>query len=114
MRWGGASAYYNDYRQPRFPTENLSLGRNFRVNERVNLQVRAEFQNVFNRVAWALPSSTNAEQTQTRSAITGNTVSGFGYINTAAGSTISQPRSGHWWRGLRSEAGQPLPNGRGS
>src|SRR5260370_40664849 len=47
--WGTAAARYSDSRAARRPTETLSLARNFRVREKMNLQVRAEFQNAFNR-----------------------------------------------------------------
>jgi len=79
-QFGTAAPYYNDYRWQRQPSESLSFGRVFRVRERMTLQVRAEFFNVFNRVFLSAPTSTNSTATQVRS---GNqTVSGFGYINT--------------------------------
>jgi hypothetical protein len=90
-QYGTAAAYYNDFRYQRRPAENLSLARNFRVKERISLQIRAEFSNVFNRTEMNNPTSTTATATQTRNAA-GQTTGGFGYINT--GTTFSAPRSG--------------------
>ena len=39
---------YNDYRWQRQPAENSSLGRVFRIREKVTFSFRAEFFNVFN------------------------------------------------------------------
>ncbi len=90
-QWGTSAGYYTDYRYQRRPGESMSLGRNFRIKERANLQVRAEFNNVFNRTEPNNPTSTNALATQTRNAA-GQTTAGFGFINTA---TVSgAPRSG--------------------
>jgi hypothetical protein len=38
---------YSDFRGPRRPVENANLGCNFRVKEKYNLQIRAEFTNIF-------------------------------------------------------------------
>jgi len=91
-QFGTAAAYYSDYRQQRRPMENLSLARNFRFKERFNLQIRAEFTNIFNRTEMNNPTSTNAFATQTRNSATGQTTAGFGWINTA--SVYSLPRQG--------------------
>jgi hypothetical protein len=40
------------FRGPRIPSENANFSRNFRVKERYNLQIRAEFTNIFNRMVW--------------------------------------------------------------
>jgi hypothetical protein len=90
-QFGTAAAYYNDYRYQRRPTENLNFGRTFRVRERMTLNIRAEFSNVFNRTEVSNPTSSNALATQTRSAV-GATTGGFGYISTAT--TASLPRQG--------------------
>jgi hypothetical protein len=47
-QYGGA-AYYGDFRGERRPVENLAVGRQFRIRERLNFNIRAEFTNVFNR-----------------------------------------------------------------
>jgi hypothetical protein len=54
---GSPGLYYSDFRQARRPQENLSIGRNFRFTERLNLQIRAEFINVFNRMQLGNPAT---------------------------------------------------------
>jgi hypothetical protein len=90
-QFGTSAAYYNDYRQPRRPMENLSLGRVFRIKERSSLEIRAEFTNVFNRTEVNNPTSTNAAATPVVGS-NGLNSSGFGWINTA--SVAVQPRQG--------------------
>jgi hypothetical protein len=80
--WGTSAAYYTDYRGQRRPNEAMSLGRLFRFKEGMSLQIRMEFTNVFNRARFADPTSTNAQATQTRAAPNGQTISGFGWLNT--------------------------------
>jgi len=41
--------YVKAFRGPRNPSENANIGRNFRIKERMNLQIRGEFVNIFNR-----------------------------------------------------------------
>jgi hypothetical protein len=71
----------------------MSFGRNFRMGKetRYNLQIRAEFQNIFNRLFLSAPATgsigTNAGTTG------GVYTSGYGYIATLAGAG-AQPRSG--------------------
>jgi hypothetical protein len=57
----------------------------------MNLQIRAEFTNIFNRTQINNPTSTNALATQTRNAA-GQTTAGFGFVNT--GTVFSTPRQG--------------------
>jgi hypothetical protein len=85
-QFGMASAFYNDYRYQRRPSESLSLARNFRFLERMNLMVRAEFSNVFNRTYQADPSAANAAAATTTS--NGVLTGGFGFINPA---TVQSP-----------------------
>jgi hypothetical protein len=99
-QFGTAAAYYGDYRYMRRPVENMSAGRIFRIREKVTLNIRAEFTNVFNRARYNDPTGTavsNAQSTQTRNAA-GQTTAGFGYISTAIGSIpatgIALPRQG--------------------
>src|SRR5262249_31177362 len=55
--FGASAPYYNEYRWQRKPSEHLSVGRDFVMNRERNikLQVRAEFQNVFNRLFLSSP-----------------------------------------------------------
>ncbi len=90
-QYGVSAAYYDDYRRQRRPVEKMSLARNFRIREGMNVQIRAEFTNIFNRTQVNDPTSTNALATQTRDA-NGQTTAGFGFINT--GTVYSTPRQG--------------------
>jgi hypothetical protein len=99
-QFGTAAAYYSDYRYMRRPIENMALGRTFRFHERVSLNIRAEFTNVFNRARINDPTGAavnNAQAPQQRNAA-GQTTAGFGYISTAVGSTpatgVMMPRQG--------------------
>ena len=89
-QWGFSSPYYSDYRYARQPSEQLSLGRIFRIKEKSRFQIRGEFFNVFNRVVMPTPSAGNPLQTQTRNAA-GVPTSGFGRIDA---STVSGQRNG--------------------
>jgi hypothetical protein len=93
--WGNSPAYYNDYRYQRHPTENFSVGRQFRIHEAISLNIRAEFVNIFNRTVLPNPSSTTPLTPSTCfvSGVSGATgacspgatiASGFGFIQTAA------------------------------
>jgi hypothetical protein len=85
-QYGVAAAYYGDYRDRRRPAESMSLAREFHVREKMSLQIRAEFTNMFNRTVLNSPTSTNALATQTRKVATdlnSPTTAGFGYINNA-------------------------------
>jgi outer membrane receptor protein involved in Fe transport len=98
-QFGSGAAYYDDYRYQRHPQENLNFGRNFKIRERVNLNVRAEFYNIFNRTYYNNPSATNPTLPQTRNntpgPFFGNNSGGFGYINLATtGTQFGQPRTG--------------------
>jgi len=55
--WGNSTAYYNDFRQQRAPSENITMGRLFRFTERASFEVRAEFTNAFNRTRLPSPSA---------------------------------------------------------
>jgi hypothetical protein len=90
-----STAYYNDYRGRRFPTENMSLARNFRFGSdgRYNLQLRAEFTNIFNRLFVPNPTSTSATATRTTRP-DGTTSGGFGYINMQSAAVNTNVRQG--------------------
>jgi hypothetical protein len=73
---------YGDFRGPRTPSENANLGRNFRIREGMNLQVRIEFVNIFNRTLLPNPATTLPQNPVTKTA--GINSAGFGVINTFA------------------------------
>jgi Carboxypeptidase regulatory-like domain/TonB dependent receptor len=89
-QWGFSAPYYNDFRQARVPSEQISLGRTFRLKERISFQLRAEFFNAFNRTVMPAASSTNPLQTQTFNP-QGVPTSGFGRIDS---STVTGQRNG--------------------
>jgi hypothetical protein len=93
-QFGTSTAYYNDYRGRRHPTENMSLARNFRLGKdgQYTLQLRAEFNNIFNRLYVPDPTSTSATATRT----TGNGINtgGFGYINMTSNAVFNGVRTG--------------------
>jgi hypothetical protein len=89
--FGVSAPYYSDYRFARVYDENMSFGKITKITERMSLEFRAEFFNIFNRVRLNGPTNDNALATQRRDAA-GKVISGFGRIDTAA--TASAPRSG--------------------
>jgi hypothetical protein len=103
-QYGGPS-YYGDFRGQRRPTENFSLGRQFRIKERVTMLVRAEFTNIFNRTYLNNPATTGvgiSPQTAPTCKLANRTngacapglqlASGFGVVNTST--TLYPSRSG--------------------
>src|SRR6202034_2016008 len=52
--YGASKPYYSDYRNARYPNEQMGLGKTFSIGEGAFFSLRADFFNVFNR--WALPS----------------------------------------------------------
>jgi hypothetical protein len=87
----------------------MGFGRLFRIRERLQLQIRAEFTNIFNRLFYSVPSdgtgfagATNPATPTGRSNVYDNLTnllsSGFGYSNWFNGGVGSngapQPRSG--------------------
>jgi hypothetical protein len=80
---------YADFRGRRRPVENANFGRNFRINERWNLQIRAEFTNIFNRTLSPSPSTATAPQLPLTKNSLNQYTAGFGVINaTAAVNTV--------------------------
>ncbi len=82
------------FRGFRTPLESANFGRNFRIKERVNLNLRVEFTNVFNRMNYAslttpitLGTFTTAPVKFTSGPNTGLYSSGYGVINPTAGTT---------------------------
>ncbi len=87
--------YYSDFRQARRPVENFNIGRNFKIKERMNLQIRAEFANAFNRMQLGNPvttapyNATNAIQNPT--VVGGRYTGGFGAYTIGAVGINGQP-----------------------
>jgi hypothetical protein len=71
----------------------MNFGRTFRIKERITLNVRAEFFNVFNRVSLGTPSSGNPSQTTSVNSLTG-AISGFGYYSIGNASNFGGQRTG--------------------
>jgi hypothetical protein len=107
--FGASTAYYNDYRWQRQPAENMSFGRVFAVGKegRYKLAVRAEFQNIFNRLFYTLPTGSGGTfvtapvgHGNSLSGTSGLLSSGFGYVNWVNGGSYNSlgtgaaPRSG--------------------
>jgi hypothetical protein len=93
-QWGTAAAYYSDYRTQRRYSEQMSLGKMFRLNERgMFFSIRGEFFNIFNRRYFNDPESGNALATQ-RVDANGVPIAGFGRINPAGFPGDFRPRSG--------------------
>jgi hypothetical protein len=103
--FGTSAPYYNDFRWQRQPAESMAIGRVFRIKERASLYVRAEFQNVFNRLFYQLPSNSGATtitsptgRANSLSGVSGLLSSGWGYVNWVNGGSPAsggaQPRSG--------------------
>jgi hypothetical protein len=102
--FGTAAPYYNDFRWQRQPQESFSLGRTFRLAKegRVNLDIRGELFNAFNRLFLANPNGVSvagfppagvAPNAVTVRNAAGLLSSGYGFVNTFNGNG-SQPRTG--------------------
>jgi hypothetical protein len=107
--FGASAPYFNDYRWQRQPSESMAFGRTFGMGkeERYRLQVRVEFQNIFNRTFFSLPTVSGGTfvtaptaRGNSLSGTTGLLSSGWGYVNWLNGGTFSTtgvgpaPRSG--------------------
>jgi hypothetical protein len=107
--FGASTAYFNDYRWQRQPTESLAFGRSFAIGKesRYKLTVRAEFQNIFNRLYYTAPTGSGntfvtavTGHSNSLSGTTGLLSSGFGYVNWVNGGAYNSlgtgpaPRSG--------------------
>jgi hypothetical protein len=75
---------YSDFHGRRRPVENANFGRNFRINEKYNLQIRAEFTNIFNRTLIPSPSTATAPQNPLVRNGLNQYTAGFGVINATA------------------------------
>ena len=96
-QWGAQQSTLRFYRGVRLPNESANFSRNFRIKERVNLNVRVEFNNIFNRMLLTNLTSTIAPVTTgnfataptkfTSGANTGLYSGGFGTFNVLGGLT---------------------------
>ena len=95
-QFSNSAQYYGDFRYWRHPQENMNFGRIFRITERVNVNLRIEFSNVFNRTQFTNTQLTASGYTAPQSTNpNGTTAGGFGYFNRAVASNqLGQPRSG--------------------
>ena len=89
--------YYGDFRGPRYPNEQLGLGKVFPFKGGVIFSLRADFFNVFNR--WAYPSLNMGSPFATpQRGGDGSIVNGFGFLGdgiAGAGGNFA-PRSGEF------------------
>ena len=101
--WAAQTNQLPFFRNARRPSENANLARNFRFGpeNRYNLQVRVEFQNIFNRKFVPTPTLGNVATAPTP--VLGSTPSanaftaGFGtFGNQAVAGTYGTPRSGQF------------------
>jgi hypothetical protein len=83
-QWAADQSSIRWYRGIRIPQENANFSRNFRIKEGINLNVRVEFTNIFNRMQLPQPTTTgnfaNAPTLFTTGANTGLYSGGFGTI----------------------------------
>jgi hypothetical protein len=80
--------YYNDFRAARRPTENFNFGRTFRITEKANFSIRAEFVNIFNRLQIGNPVTTSPATKPSQNKA-GQYSGGFGVVNL----TVSGPNT---------------------
>jgi hypothetical protein len=76
----GVGQLYSDFRGPRTPRENANIGRHFRIKEKYDFYIRAEFVNIFNRTTLPNPGTTLPATPPTHNNV-GALTSGFGVIN---------------------------------
>lgn len=95
--WGVTAPYLEGFRWRRRPIEAFNFGRNFRFGpeNRWVLNIRAEFQNIFNRMFYDPPSTLNPLQAVTTTTQRGQVIptGGYGVVNTLNGAG-SSPRQG--------------------
>jgi hypothetical protein len=103
--FGTSAPYYNDFRWQRQPAESMAFGRTFHMKERYALMFRVEFQNIFNRLFYSMPSDGTQFAIPTTfttsptvhgnslNGVTGLLSSGYGYVNWLGGAG-ALPRSG--------------------
>lgn len=86
-QWGASqTTFFDDYRSFRRPTTNVNFSRNFRLKERVILQIRVEWQNAFNRLILPNPTTTGFTAAPQTNALRQFT-SGFGTVVPISGTS---------------------------
>jgi hypothetical protein len=78
-----AERLYADFRGPRQPRENANIGRHFRIKEKYDFYIRAEFVNIFNRTILPNPLTTNPQTAVSRNGF-GILTNGFGVVSLSA------------------------------
>lgn len=92
-----AKPYYGNFRNPRYPAEQMGLGKVTKIHEGLTFSIRADLFNVFNR--WAYPNLGAGDFTAPTT-ISGTGVyqvaNGFGYVGGNVGSigSYDPPRHG--------------------
>ncbi len=74
----GINDFLKGFRGRRHPSENANIGRNFRIKERMNFQIRGEFIDIFNRDLELGSPSTGSPQLPVTKNSLGILTSGFG------------------------------------
>jgi hypothetical protein len=88
-QWANDFSNLRFYRGFRYPTENLNVGRTFRMKEKVTLNVRVEMTNAFNRTQLPQPNATATFGTQITT-VNGLNTGGFGSVVPIAGTANSR------------------------
>jgi hypothetical protein len=96
---GSNIVYYDDFRSQRRPIVSGSLGKIFKIREKMSLSIRAEFFNLLNQnLSLANPSTGSPATPPTRS--NGLLTGGFGFLNytgivsNSVNSSLPTPRTG--------------------
>lgn len=95
--WGHSAAFYDDFRFQRRPSEQLGIGRIFRIRELASFEIRGEWFNALNRTQMPNPSAGNPLQTPAYNA-QGVPTAGFGRIDAT---TATGQRNGQFVARLR-------------
>jgi hypothetical protein len=91
---GTAAPFYSDYRKARLVNEDMAFGKTTRLREGIDLEIRIEFFNLFNRLRLREPERDNALATQVTNAA-GVPQRGFGRIDGSNQDfALLAPRSG--------------------
>jgi hypothetical protein len=97
--------YYGDFRGPRYPNEQLGVGKIFPIKEDLKFSLRADFFNVFNRWAYPTPNQFGSNSFNDGNPFAtpaygpdGSITNGFGYLGDGISGAGGQfaPRSGEF------------------